>query len=308
MLNSSKELKIKKPLFKRKRIIIPLLSILVVIFADLFIVFATHGSNKKIDIHILDNNTNSIDSNHLTLLTLNMAHGRSDGKSQLFQSNDVIEQNVNAIGKFISNEKAHVVALQEADGPSWWSGDFSHVKRVGALGKMSAAVQGSNVSGLGLSYGTALVTQLKVSDAQQITFEKNAPTFSKGFVVATCKWPGSPDFEFNVVSLHLDFASNNVRVRQLAILTDYIKKSSKPVIIMGDFNSDMSSSLLANFMSNLALKTWKQNDTSIVTFPKLKTRIDWIFVSREFQIIEQYVLNEVLSDHRAVKAIIARSE
>jgi endonuclease/exonuclease/phosphatase family metal-dependent hydrolase len=75
---------------------------------------------------------------------------------------------------------------------------------------------------------------------------------------------------------------------------------------MGDFNTDMSKSLLPQFISRTGLQTWKADDQSIVTFPALKSRIDWILASSEFRIVEQSVLDDVLSDHRILKAVIGR--
>jgi endonuclease/exonuclease/phosphatase family metal-dependent hydrolase len=173
---------------------------------------------------------------------------------------------------------------------------------------MTSAVQGLNVNGLGLHYGAALVTQLRVLDARQVTFARNAPTFSKGFVAATCSWPGDSNFKFDVVSVHLDFASSNVRARQLSVLAKSIKKAARPVIIMGDFNTEMSKKLLPGFLKETGLSTWKPDNDSIVTFPGRGSRIDWILVSPEFRIVKQTILDDVVSDHRVVRAAIRRNE
>lgn len=116
------------------------------------------------------------------MMTINMAHGRGNGKNQILQSDDFIKGNVSTIGRLIAREGPQVVALQEADAPSWWSGDFSHVNTVGKLGGMASAIQGLNVDGLGLGYGAAIVTQLESSNARQVTFKKNIPAFSKDYL------------------------------------------------------------------------------------------------------------------------------
>jgi endonuclease/exonuclease/phosphatase family metal-dependent hydrolase len=297
-----------KPIYKRKYFVLLMLAVLAVIIVDLVLVFATHGTTGKVNVVTLQNDAKTIKSDQVTVLTINMAHGRSDGRNQIFQSSEVIEKNVTTIGNLIAREKAQVVALQEADAPSWWSGRFSHVNKVGSLGGMTSAVQGQNVDGLGLHYGAALVTQLKVTDAHQVTFARNVPTFSKGFVVATCTWPGDSSFKFDVVSVHLDFASSKVRASQMKVLAASIKKAARPVIVMGDFNTNMSEKLLPDFLKTTRLSTWKPNDESIVTFPLMDSRIDWILVSQEFNIVQQAVLDDVVSDHRAVRATIRRNE
>ncbi|MBT3285694.1 MAG: hypothetical protein HN380_00010 [Victivallales bacterium] len=296
----------KKPIYRRKRVVLPLSVLLFLVLCDLAIVCTTHGGSHKVEVATLDIDAVSAGQDLITLLTINMAHGRRDGRNQILQSGKAIRGNIDAIGELIAREGAQLVALQEADAPSWWSGGFSHVNRVAALGSMTSAIQGTNVSGWGLHYGAAIVSQLEVSDAHQITFPRNIPTFSKGFVVATCEWPGDQSFRFDVVSLHLDFASAKVRSKQLSVLENLVTKTDRPIIIMGDFNTDMSKSLLPQFISRTGLQTWKADDQSIVTFPALKSRIDWILASSEFRIVEQSVLDDVLSDHRILKAVIGR--
>jgi len=286
---------ISKPFFKKKRFLFPVLVILGGIFLDIVIVSLTHGESRPVGIVHLDNPIADLASDQIRVMTINMAHGRADGRNQMLVPNAAIKENVDKIGRLIARENVQVVGMQEADAPSWWSGRFSHVNRVGEIGGMTSAVQGRNIDGLGLHYGSAVVTQLEVFQAREVTFEMNLPTFSKGFVVVTCTWPGDPGFEFDVVSLHLDFASSEVRSSQISILLDLVKQTDRPVILMGDFNTDMSGELLPAFIKESGLRTWRVNDASIVTFPVLGSRIDWIFASPELRIVNQRVLDDVLS-------------
>jgi endonuclease/exonuclease/phosphatase family metal-dependent hydrolase len=67
----------------------------------------------------------------------------------------------------------------------------------------------------------------------------------------------------------------------------------------------MSKGLLPKFMKSFNLHTWKPKDKEIVTFPFLGgSRIDWIFLSSEFEILEQRILEDVVSDHKVVKLTI----
>ncbi|MDM8536680.1 endonuclease/exonuclease/phosphatase family protein [Desulfobacterales bacterium HSG17] len=276
------------------------------ILGDILIVFLTHGSNVNVDTVLLGTNIEKISDNEITVLSLNMAHGRGNGKNQIFQSKDVISQNVKMIGDIIKREKPQFVALQEADDASWWSGNFSHVEMAGRIGGMRAAIQAHNVDGLGLHYGAAILTTFDVTEARQFTFPRNIPTFSKGFVIATCEWPDDPDFLFDVISLHLDFARAEVREAQIHELSQVLRKNNRPFIIMGDFNTDMEGKLLPQFSDELDLTTWARDDETIITFPGLGHRIDWIFVNNGFKIIEQEILDDIVSDHRVVRARIKR--
>ncbi len=233
-----------------------------------------------------------------------MAHGRGDGRSQILQSKETIDKFVNKIGLLIQKENAQIVALQESDAPSWWSGGYSHVKKVAKLSNMHFAVQAKHVDGIGLHYGASLIGKPTIISAYSQTFDKSIPTFSKGFTMATVKWG---EMELNVISLHLDFTRDSVRESQLNLLASKINESGKPVIISGDFNSDLSKPYLVNFMKKLKLSTWKPNAKDIVTFPGLGgSRIDWILASAEFKITSHTVLDEIISDHKAVKVTIKK--
>ena len=293
----------KKKYHKLLLILLGLVSIILV--AWITIVYLTYGkSGTATVINLSDLKIPQKD--FLTLLSINMAHGRSDGKSQLLQRNDNIKRNVESIGELIKRERADLVALQEADAPSWWSGDISHVEMAAKISDMSHAVQAFNVNGLGLHYGTAILSNLQILDAEQVTFPMSFPTFSKGFTVAECQWPSS-SMLFDFISIHLDFASPKVRQRQLKQLKNFIQQRNKPVIIAGDFNTNLKSEALLQFMKELELSVWQPENKEIITFPKLNKRIDWIFVSQNFKIHTHQVLDDVISDHRAIKITISQT-
>ncbi|MCK5359007.1 MAG: hypothetical protein KAJ95_00180, partial [Gammaproteobacteria bacterium] len=63
----------------------------------------------------------------LRVATLNLAHGRKDSVNQLFVWKDTFKENLDDVGDVLSKYKPHVVALQEADAVSLWSGSFDHV-------------------------------------------------------------------------------------------------------------------------------------------------------------------------------------
>jgi len=282
---------------------IAIIIILTVVLLSILFSFLTYGKSGKVEPKVLTQKAVD-DPKELTLLSINMAHGRGDGRNQILQSSEVIKKYVNQIGELIKREDANLVAMQEADAPSWWSGGFSHVENVAKLSHMHFALQGEHVSGLGLCYGASLIGNLKVIDAKSQTFERSIPTFSKGFVVVTCVWQG---LDFDVVSLHLDFARDSVRKKQLNLLAEHLEKHHKPVVIMGDFNTDMSKGLLPNFMQRLNLHTWRENDKKIITFRSLGgSRIDWVLVSSEFEIVEHKVLDDLISDHQAVKVVLRK--
>jgi len=243
----------------------------------------------------------------LRVMTLNMAHGRKDGFNQLLQSADTIRANLNVIASVLRRVKPDIVALQEVDGPSFWSGGFSHLHYlIEATGLKYAAVRGRHVQGLNLSYGTALLSLLPLKKAQSFSFALSAPSFPKGYVIATMNWPGKTDKLIDVVSLHLDFLRSSVRERQVKSLIQNLIKHENAFIIMGDFNSDWKDSLaiLPQLAQQLKLRTYQPLSDGLTTFPLTNKRFDWILISSELRFTRYIVLPDILSDHLAVVAEI----
>ena len=56
-----------------------------------------------------------LEKDSLRVLTLNVAHGRKDGKNQMLLSGETIRSNLVELGQLLDKAEADVVALQEAD-------------------------------------------------------------------------------------------------------------------------------------------------------------------------------------------------
>ena len=83
----------------------------------------------------------------LTVMTLNLAHGRSTGFHQLLTSNRRLRDNLEAVAAVMNREGPDVVAVQEADGPSVWSGRFDHVEYVADAAGYPVHLRGDHVLG-----------------------------------------------------------------------------------------------------------------------------------------------------------------
>ena len=246
----------------------------------------------------------SVPAGRLRVMTLNLAHGRGDGFHQAFTSRATIESKLENAAAVIRREAPHVVALQEADGPSIWSGRFNHVATLSDAAGLPTWIRGEHVQGLGLSYGTAMISRLALDQPLSVTFAPTWPTFPKGFVIATVPWPGRPGLEVDVVSVHLDFASRRAREGQARQLVAALSSRSRPRILMGDFNCQWSDSeqTLRLVADGLDVKPWQPDASDLVTFPKLGKRLDWILVSPSLRVVTHQVLPDVVSDHRGVIA------
>ena len=166
--------------------------------------------------------TDEAHDGRLRIMTVNIAHGRGDSFHQLLQGVATTLANLDSIASLFRRSDADIVALQEADGPSFWSGNFNHIDYLADNGDFSQSVHGVHVDGLGLSYGTALIARLDLKDPKAITFDPSLSPVPKGFVVSTVRWPGNSGIDVDVVSLHLDFASKAIRKRQAAERSAFI--------------------------------------------------------------------------------------
>ena len=63
-----------------------------------------------------------VSSPSLTIATLNIAHARKDARNQLFVRGERFRANLLELAALMDRAEADVIALQEADAPSRWSG------------------------------------------------------------------------------------------------------------------------------------------------------------------------------------------
>jgi len=230
----------------------------------------------------------------LRLMSWNIAHGRCLGPNQMLQSARRIRSHLDAIAAIVVREAPQVVALQEADGPSLWSGRFDHVEHLKRAADLSWHFRGNHAPPRsGLDYGTALLATETLSNARNRPFHQNWRD-AKGFVEATLHTDAGP---IDIVSVHLDFLRREIRRRQMMALYDRFEDPRRPVIILGDFNCDWSSGM-AEFAERLSLQAWRPDDGS-PTFPTRRPtlRIDWALVSPSLRIETCRTLDDRVSDH-----------
>lgn len=241
--------------------------------------------------------------NEFTLLSLNLAHGRGNGTHQISQTTPQICTNLDAVITVLNREQPDLVAVQEADGPSLWSGRFSHVAYIARNAGYSYAIRGTHVTGLGLDYGTGLLSRQEIKKSLSMTFPPTPPTLTKGFTMATIQIHGT--LAVDVVSVHLDFFSKRNRLKQIRTLITELDKRHNPLIIMGDFNNNWQNGSGPKIIAQkLNLTTFQPENNGLITFPALHKRIDFILVSKEFTITSYTTLPDILSDHLAVLARI----
>lgn len=242
----------------------------------------------------------------ITVVSLNVAHGRSNTVHQALLSPASIRANLQEVAACLTRERPHVVALQEADGPSAWSGSFDHVQFLADATGIEHAFRGEHVAMLKLSYGTALLSARPLVEAESHTFAASFPTPSKGIVWCRIKWPEKPECEVCVASIHLDFARASVRQSQADEICQLLNQMDCPLILMGDFNCEWNTpeGTLRRITERLSLRPFAPATADQTTFPATGQRLDWILISPELQFESCVVLQDTVSDHQPVAARI----
>lgn len=236
------------------------------------------------------------------VMTLNVAHARANGPSQMLQSAKKARSHLLNIVDIINREQPDIVAFQEIDMSSFWNGRFNHVQYLAEKANYHNWFLGPHQLSRHLNYGTSLMSKLDLSGSESISFRKPLARPAKGFVLSTIDWPESENLQVDLVSVHLDFLSHTERQHELKMLTATLQSRSNLRIIMGDFNMDYGEkhALLPKFATSLDLHVWNPHGRELITYPKMNKRFDWVLVSKEFEFLNHMVLEDQVSDHRAV--------
>lgn len=293
-----------------------LLSLLVAIAISLDLLLAYGASGEK-EVNWATQSstrTSQADDGHaedvLSVMSMNLAHGRDQAVNQLLVSRQAFPENLDSIAAVFDREEPDIIALQEADGSSWWSGNFDHVEYLIERTAYPYYVHGRHVDGLGLSYGTALLSEAPISSSFSYRFEPSPPGLAKGFVLASIQWPESGTGIVDILSIHLDFARQAVRNQQVDEIFERVKDRGNPIIVIGDFNAEWDSnrSPVRKLAEQIGLSGFEPEDDSIYTYPGFQTRLDWILISCELEFVDHQVLLDRVSDHLPLMAGIRFAE
>jgi endonuclease/exonuclease/phosphatase family metal-dependent hydrolase len=243
----------------------------------------------------------------LRVATLNLAHGRKDSFNQVFVGKSNHKENLNDIADVLKKYKPHVVALQEADAPSRWSGSFDHVAYLASGAEYPWRTHVSNAESWLFSYGTALLSGVPFIETVKHTFESSPPTLDKGLVLAQIEWPSAGKDKsriIDIISVHLDFSRQSVRDKQIDEIIKLFSARNNPTIIMGDFNSEWlaEASVIKELATNGRFKTHEPDADDYNTYKD--KRLDWILITKDLEFVNYQVLPDTLSDHAMLVADI----
>jgi len=132
-----------------------------------------------------------IESDFIRVVTLNVAHGRKDGRNQMLLKGETIRSNLLELAQLLNRAEADVIALQEADAESSWSGGFNHVDFLAENSAYGCSHHGVHASNRMYDFGTALLSRRQFQGSFVHSFTPSRPTTTKGFSVAALEWnPG----------------------------------------------------------------------------------------------------------------------
>jgi len=247
----------------------------------------------------------AIQSEALTLLSLNLAHGRKDGPNQIFLSTNTIRSNLQDIATLLTKVNADVVALQEADGPSAWSGKFDHVAYLSESAGYDWNIRSDHAKGNLINFGTGLLSTVPFQEIISHDFPKSPPTLRKGFTLGKIGWQpdkNKPPLAVDILSVHLDFSRKSVREQQISDIINVLENRTYPVIILGDFNSNWlaSGSAIRRLAECGDVKVFKPEAENLGTYKSGKHRLDWVLLSGDLDFKRYEVLPDIVSDHQPI--------
>lgn len=279
------------------------------VLAGFWLLFAQAGNAAELRDHCHQPRPpKAITANTLRVMTLNVAHGRGTARNQFLVGTSGIYQNLDAVARLIKSKSTHVVALQEADAPSRWSGQFDQVSYVAEQTGLACSTHGVHSDSWMASYGTALVADAVLEFSDSRTFGPSWPTTRKGFVVARLNWKKNEQTRgVTIVSAHLDFLRARVRDRQIDSMIRNLSVRPGPFVIMGDVNSTWSdaSGHVRRLSEELGLRVFEPDNENLGTYrSRSGPRLDWVLLSEELAFVDYQVLPDIVSDHLAVYAEI----
>ena len=244
----------------------------------------------------------------LRVASLNIAHGRKNSINQLFVTAGGFRDNLDDVARVLDEYRPHVVALQEADAESRWSGSFDHVAYLASAAGYPWRVHEVNAENWLFSFGTALLSVLPLTETVTHTFDASPPTLDKGFVLAQVNWSnddGKSTRKVDILSVHLDFSRQSVRQQQITEIVDLLSSRKNPTIIMGDFNSEWlaEESVIKELAQKSRFVTYMPASTDYATYKN--KRLDWILISDDMEFVSYRVLPDILSDHAMILAEIS---
>ena len=252
-------------------------------------------------------------------MTFNIAHARGVSPvHQSLRSHDRLRTNLLKIARLIARMGVDIVALQEIDQDSRWSGSFDHLKFLSEHTGLIHGVFGLTNKRTGrfhLNYGNAFLSRFPIHHHECVTFDLGG-VGKKGFLFAEIDTPSG---RLPILNAHLHHRSRPARLRQVIRLMHFLDEQRKHrkarwrtgPFLCGDLNNPSTqpdaTAVLLGYMEqfdNCTLLPKGHQGRAPHTFPALwpSRSLDYIYLPGGCTAVSAAVVRSYLSDHRPVLA------
>jgi endonuclease/exonuclease/phosphatase family metal-dependent hydrolase len=263
----------------------------------------------------------------LRIGSYNIAHGRG-GKPRAgrWEGGTKSERmaRLGAIADVLKQLNLDVVVLNEIDFRALWSYNIDQAAVIAQAAHFPFIVRQRNVDvaipGVSLRFGNAILSRFPIAKASLFKLPTHSTLKSvllghKDSVIAHLEL--SDNSELAVWAFHLNGESKAARLEAAELIAATVREYPLPLILAGDFNSQLSEGsvdgtgsastamdrlLGTGFFEHFPAANPERPPTFSTTRPR-KT-IDWILVSRGWQIESGKVVKSRLSDHFPVAVTI----
>ena len=249
-------------------------------------------------------------------MTFNIAHARGASPvHQSLRSGDRLRANLLKIARLITHLEADIVALQEIDRISRWSGNFDHLEFLREQTGLAHIVFGQTNKRVGrfhLHYGNAFLSRFPIAHHESVIFGRGK-VGEKGFLFAEIDTPSG---RLPMLNAHLHHRSRPARLRQVIRLMHFLDEQRKHrqarwrtgLFVCGDLNNPSAqpdaTAVLLGYLEQFENYTLMPKGRAMRTFPSLWPRraLDYIYLPGGCTGATAMVVRSFLSDHRPVFA------
>ena len=234
------------------------------------------------------------------IMTFNIRHC-SDFNAYLNDGSDKIDFNVPA--NVINEFGADIVGLNEVYGDGIREDFTPQAEKLGKLtNKEAFFAPAIDIEGAGL-YGNAFLSKYPIKEFKNIPIPDPKIKDEKVYYETRCLIKAVLDLgdkDITVFVSHFGLAKSEKRNAIETVLNE-IKKVETPIVLMGDFNARPDSEFLKPFYEMFNEVDAKNNEfTFRADTPRSK--LDYIFLSKDIKILKTNVIKKIASDHFALTA------
>jgi endonuclease/exonuclease/phosphatase family metal-dependent hydrolase len=210
---------------------------------------------------------------------------------------------LDALADRIAKEKPDIVMLQEITSACWISMGVDQVERIAQRLGMHhhfGVAHRADKGGWFLTMGNAVLSRYPLSEQQVVQLNEDEGELNVRVVtIAKVAHPGVPGGLW-AASTHLASKSQDLRMRQLPVLTGALSRLPGPVVLAGDFNAQPANDVHATLGATMTDAFGTVGEGDGLSFPSWKpeARIDYVYAQSPLVPVAARVLTDAKgSDH-----------